>query len=353
MILIYKLSRSSDRARVDTKRKQRLISSSPLSLFSSSWTFHLSLSVSLDDMLSNYGDYVDTINQFYLPEWLTVELVAANFITFTPLFSYGSTVLSIYRTQSSLGFSLDICATMIIASVLRIAYYFIIPYEPALLRQSCVMIFIQAVLLKVSLLYRPKNYDVNVLKTGHSLWEKLSLVWSDFLQKSEIDLNACLTLCGEVVTLIFIHFVRFFDPNFRRLGNFWQWNDEKYFWRFLFRFTIGIVILTALMQNVTQFGELLGSIGLFVESLLPLPQILLLNALKTIEGFKLILLVSWLCGDFMKISYLVFGAKNISGMFIFFAVFQMGLDFYIAGQYIHFKFFYKPGPEELELQNLA
>ena len=59
-----------------------------------------------------------------------------------------------------------------------------------------------------------------------------------------------------------------------------------------------------------------------------------------LDVYKRQLLVSWLCGDVLKISYLVFGAKNISVLFLFFALFQMSLDIYIGGQYIYYKFYY-------------
>jgi hypothetical protein len=294
----------------------------------------------------------DKINQFYIPEWLTVELIASNFITFTPLFSYGTTVLSIYRKQSSIGFSLDICATMLIAASLRIAYYFIIPYELALLRQSVVMVGIQVILLKVSLRYRPRNYDADLLIEGPPLRDDLIQVWDRCAINHELSLGNCMVLLRECLVVVFVHFIRFFDPSFKRVGSFWQWNSEKYFWRFLTYFIMIITMLTMFLRDYTKFGELLGTVGLLIESLLPLPQILLLNNIKSIEGFKLLLLVSWLCGDFTKISYLMYGAKNISGIFLFFAVFQMSLDFYIAFQYVYFKYYYEH-KEEFEMRDMT
>ncbi|ODV71977.1 Any1p CYBJADRAFT_168998 [Cyberlindnera jadinii NRRL Y-1542] len=293
----------------------------------------------------------DKINQFYLPEWLSVEIIAGNFISFTPLFSYGSTILSIYRKESSLGFSIDICATMIIASTLRIAYYFIIPYEIALLRQSIVMVVIQVLLLKVSLVYRPRSYDADILVQGPPLTNDLKNLWVEYTTK-KLNLQTAPVFTREVFVTLFVHFVRYFDPSFRRYKKFWQWNSETPYWGFLIKFWAVITILTFLMQKSTMFGGVLGTVGLFIESLLPLPQILLLNNLKSVEGFKMILLVSWLCGDFTKISYLMYGAKNISAIFLIFAVFQMSLDFYIAFQYVYFKYYYEPEQESLEMRDL-
>lgn len=292
----------------------------------------------------------DKINQFYVPEWLTVELIASSFMSVTPLFSYGTTVASIYRKQSSTGFSIDICATMLTAASLRIAYYFIIPYEQALLRQSFVMILIQLVLLKVSLMYRPKNYDCGLLVQGGPIKEDLKAVWDSWAVKQDVGIAVTLR---EAFVVFFVHFVRFFDPGFKRWKHFWQWNSESHYWTFLLKMWAVIGALTPLLGQFEKFGGILGTVGLFIESLLPLPQILLLNNFKSVEGFKLILLVSWLSGDCLKISYLMYGAKNISGIFLFFALFQMALDFYIAFQYVYFKYYYEPENESLEMRDMS
>lgn len=293
------------------------------------------------------------INQFYLPDWLTMELIASNFISFTPLFSYGTTVWSIHKKETSLGFSIDICATMMIASILRIAYYFITPYEPALLRQSIVMLLIQSVLLKVSLSYRPSDYNAHYSEKESTFIEDINHLINLYLVQSEPTLKSVLCLVRDSFLNAFMHFIRFFDPSYKRIWKFWQWESHNAFWRFLFRFTLIVIFSTLIFRDYQKFGELLGFIGLFVESLLPLPQILLLNQLKSVEGFKLLLLLSWLCGDVMKISYLVFGANNISMLFLFFATFQASLDLYIAFQYVYFKFYYKEEDNNtIELQNI-
>ncbi|KAH3675745.1 hypothetical protein WICMUC_002537 [Wickerhamomyces mucosus] len=281
----------------------------------------------------------DVINQFYFPEWLTVEFVAHNFISFTPLFSYGSTVVGIYKKKTSLGFSLDICLTMILSASLRIAYYFITPYEIALFRQSVIMILIQIVLLKVSLKFK-RDLENQYYSTDNFIYLKeLREILKELLNQ-DLNFDSIVGFVEQIMTLHFIKFLRFFDPNFKRFKSFWQWNNEINYWIFIGYFESILLVLTILFKNYEKFGEVLGVLGLFVESLLPLPQILLLNKLKSVDGFKIILLVSWYCGDFTKISYLIFGAKEISKTFLFFAVFQMLLDVYFGYRYIYFKYFY-------------
>ncbi|QLL34030.1 hypothetical protein HG536_0F03550 [Torulaspora globosa] len=310
------------------------------------------------DTLSSYLPRVD---QFYIPEWLTVQFIANNLISFTPLFSYGSTIISIERSKTALGFSIDICATMLIASILRVSYYLITPYEITLLRQSLVMIFIQLILLKTTLTYRPEEYKYHNLHDVESLSQLLHDVWFEYfacarppifsddwkLMLKSLSLKNMVGFINKILLVFLYKFLKFFDPSYKRFGSFWQWDDNRKFWRFLIFFAAFQLLLTFLISKVFNWatltdwmGSAVGTLGLLVESLLPLPQIAILYKLKSVQGFKLILLVSWLCGDTLKISYLIYGAKNISMIFLTFALFQMSLDFYIGGQYIYYRFYY-------------
>lgn len=305
--------------------------------------------------------YLPKVDQFYIPEWLTVQFIANNLISFTPLFSYGSTIISIERSKTALGFSIDICATMLIASILRVSYYLITPYEITLLRQSIVMIFIQLILLRTTLCYRPEEYKYHNLHDVESLSQLLHDVWFEYfacakpptfsedwkLMLKSLSLKNLFGFTNKILLVFLYKFLKFFDPSYKRFGSFWQWDDNRKFWKFLMIFAAFQFILTFSISKVFNWatlsewmGSAIGTMGLLVESLLPLPQIAILYKLKSVQGFKLILLVSWLCGDILKITYLIYGAKNISMIFLTFAMFQMSLDFYIGGQYIYYRFYY-------------
>ena len=73
----------------------------------------------------------------------------------SPVTSYADQILSIHRNKSSDGFSLDIPCIMLIASILKVFYWFGIYYSMSLLLQACLMIIVQAILLKVALDNRP------------------------------------------------------------------------------------------------------------------------------------------------------------------------------------------------------
>lgn len=285
-----------------------------------------------------------------------IHKVANLFMTFTPVFSYGTTCWGIYRKQTSMGFSIDICATMLMASILRINYYVISPYEVTLLRQSIMMVLSQCVLLKVLLAYRPANYDPDFLTPMPVFRNELNAfmprrmsasfpaehesyyVDNSLTKSAQLIINDIVKWSKCYVITIFNQSLKFFDVYYQRPLRFWQWKEEQYYWRFLAQFVVVFAVLTAVFHNSTPYGQFVGILGLFIESLLPLPQILLLNRLQSVKNFKIILLLSWLGGDCIKLSYLFFGAENVSIIFIFAGLFQMSLDIYIAFQYVHYKY---------------
>ncbi|TID13613.1 hypothetical protein CANINC_004875 [Pichia inconspicua] len=300
------------------------------------------------------------------PEYLPYVSTAVNFvISFTPLFSYGSTVLSIRKTQTSQGFSIDICATMLIASILRIFYYFNDPFEATLLRQCFVMVFIQTILLRVALKYRSEDavhfeeYNSNwgdlfekfITLNKQTIDETLeSYDIEDNLKELEVSdaikgvgimimkctyLNLILILsCGVQLVK---NIVRLFDYHYRRPFKFWQWKDEMSYWKFLIGFVVLLTIIQIIFVGNEYLGICFGTVSFMVESSLPLPQVLLFQRLKSVENFKTILLLSWLGGDITKISYLFFGTDNVGLIFIFAAFFQMSLNLVITYQFFYYR----------------
>ncbi|CAN3374049.1 hypothetical protein DIURU_001745 [Diutina rugosa] len=284
----------------------------------------------------------------YLPD---VQKTINFSMAFTPLVSYGTTCYGIYRKQTSTGFSIDICATMLMASWLRILYYIITPYEVTLLCQSMVQMVIQSVLLTFALKYRSPQYDPELLApmphfdqevhnelpdrsnpTNHRLENDY---WSDLVEEWEVYLRVAIAQT-----------LRFFDVYYQRPFLFWQWKYPRSYWRFVASFMTIFATSTFLLLHSEKWGTFLGILGLLIESLLPLPQILLLRRLQSVDNFKLVLLFSWYGGDLTKIGYLLYGTNNVSVIFILAALFQMSLDIYIGYQYVYFKYLV---PHKIEL----
>ncbi|ODV85304.1 hypothetical protein CANARDRAFT_190760, partial [[Candida] arabinofermentans NRRL YB-2248] len=301
-----------------------------------------------------------TLPPEFIPE---ISTVINLIMSFTPLVSYGSTILSIRRKKSSQGFSIDICATMLISSSLRIFYYINDPFEYSLLRQCFVMIFIQIWLLKVALKYR--DFSSYTDPTTHL--EKYDSDWSSLINKfTEINkdetlddiqeylsskdnswiiifpvvyglLKRNIMFIGLILYKICCEILRLFDTHYIRPFNFWQWENESRYWIFL----LGYLIVTSLIQftfnGYEHLGIIFGSTSFLLESLLPLPQIMLFLRLQTVENFKTILLLSWLGGDLTKISYLLYGTDNVGTIFVIAALFQMNLNLIIAYLFFYYK----------------
>ncbi|GME78967.1 unnamed protein product [Ambrosiozyma monospora] len=298
------------------------------------------------------------------PEFIPEVSTVVNWVmSFTPLISYGTTVLSIRRNKSTQGFSMDICATMLISATLRIFYYFNDPFEISLLRQCFIMVFIQVILLRGALKYRTMDSDPYNLETYDSGWSE---VYERFLEINKAEVlenieqgmvgydmdyhviyavlmamliavkNNCL-LVGVVVYKVFARIFSFFDAHYIRPFNFWQWESSRTYWKFLFWFLVSLTGIQLMFHGYEHFGIILGSASFLIESSLPLPQILMFKRNRTVEGFKTILLLSWLGGDFTKISYLLYGTDNIGWIFIIAALFQMSLNVVITCQFLYFK----------------
>ncbi|CDK25936.1 unnamed protein product [Kuraishia capsulata CBS 1993] len=294
------------------------------------------------------------------PEYLPQLQTAINWLmSFTPLISYGSTIIGIQRDKSSAGFSMDICCTMLIASVLRIFFFISDPFEISLLRQCFTMIFIQVILLRTALKFRSLEFDeldeypsavpdiidradksVKYLQSkfdslsGSSGIQEMVLNFFDFVFIAIREFVSCV---GYILSCVFGRFLSFFNGIYKRPFKFWQWRSESTYWKFLLGFVAVVAVLEAIFWKNETFGMILGSCSFMVESSLPLPQILLFNRLKSVEGFRTILLLSWLGGDLTKISYLLYGTNNISTIFVIAAFFQMSLNLVITYQFFHYR----------------
>lgn len=89
--------------------------------------------------------------------WFTdlTGMVAPLFIVASPILSYSDQAVSMQRSKSSAGFSLDIPLIMLVASFLRIFYWPGARFDTSLLVQSLLMVGMQVVLLKIALDHRP------------------------------------------------------------------------------------------------------------------------------------------------------------------------------------------------------
>lgn len=228
-----------------------------------------------------------------------VSAVAGLCLALSPITSYGDTAYAIHKRRSSAGFSLDVCAIMLTSSILKIYFYWGRPYEYSLYLQAWVMIGIQLVLLRLALQHRP-------------------------------PIVAPLDGPNAVVDAS--------DPMaaFRPYG-FWKWRQPVAYWRFLGQFALAFGVLQLILGWSETYVSALGFLGLAIEAVLPIPQILTIAQRQSVDGFRPTLLLAWLGGDVSKLSFFFMSSRNGSGsvapQFIVCGCFQAMLDVYIGIQY--------------------
>ncbi|KAK4670139.1 uncharacterized protein QC763_209080 [Podospora pseudopauciseta] len=248
--------------------------------------------------------------------WLTTlsGYLTPGFLVLSPLLSYSDQAYSMHRAKSSAGFSLDIPLIMLVASLLRIFYYPGAKFDIALLIQSLVMTVMQVVLLKIALDHRPAPSS----KGGDAA----------------------------------VPFAKVNERERQRPFNFWQWRSPKPYWQFIMSLFVGLVACELLLSPIPSvyqgYSSLIGYIGLAVEAILPLPQIIANAKSRSCKGFRFSVLASWLLGDSMKMFWFFTSKTTIPWAFKLCGIFQACCDSFLGVQY----WMYGKGPTEIKEHEL-
>ena len=204
---------------------------------------------------------------------------------------------------------------MLTASILKIFYYPGTHYDLALLIQAVVMVAVQLALLKVALDNRPSSRDGAGLPHSER------------------------SLAGN-------HAGTFSMP-----GGFWRWRQQRPYWQFLGAFAgallAGHVLVRPGVARMQGYTQLLGAVGLAVEATLPLPQLYSNWRSRSCRGFRVSVLVNWLVGDAMKMSYFFLqGNDSVTWPFKACGCFQAVCDVGLGVQYL----MYGDGVEKREAE---
>lgn len=122
----------------------------------------------------------------------------------------------------------------------------------------------------------------------------------------------------------------------KRPYNFWRWNNTKPYFQFLLYFAgtlLAIHLLLPFVSGSPAYIDLLGYVGLAIEAILPIPQILKNHNARSCKGFRLSVIINWLAGDTMKMSYFFLSNENIPWPFRLCGMFQACCDMYLGLQY--------------------
>ncbi|KAL6243625.1 hypothetical protein RBB50_009618 [Rhinocladiella similis] len=215
---------------------------------------------------------------------IVVDYFAPAFLVLSPITSYADQIASIHRKKTSDGFSLDIPLIMLVASILKVFYWFGAYYDKSLLAQASLMILVQMILLKVALDNRAPDGSQHTPFHGYTAENGLR----DLMEG-------------------------------RRPYGFWQWNSAKPYFQFLGYFAgilLAIHVLLPFVSGSPAYITFLGYFGLAVEAILPIPQIVKNH----------------------KMSYFVLSRQYVPWPFRLCGMFQaccdsyLGLQFYMYGE---------------------
>jgi len=224
-----------------------------------------------------------------------VTHIAPVFIATSPITSYGDQIYAMHRARSSAGFSLDIPLIMLVASILKVFYWFGAHYSTSLLLQALLMILVHLVLLHVALTHRPAASSSH-LPFQHSA------------------------------------------PSTRPYS-FWQWRAPRPYWTFITYFAGLLLVLHLLLVSSTSlflsYTNALGVIALAIEATLPLPQLLANWQRRGCLGFRPSIIINWVIGDTFKMWFFFASADGeVPWAFKACGIFQACCDLGLAAQYL-------------------
>lgn len=113
---------------------------------------------------------------------------------------------------------------------------------------------------------------------------------------------------------------------------------------FLAYYIIALSILQMLLGQTKWFTDMQGYVALSIEAVLPIPQILSNNRNKSCKGFRFSVLVNWLIGDAMKMTFFFLAESSIPWAFKLCGLFQACCDAFLGVQY----WWYGDGPSPVD-----
>lgn len=197
---------------------------------------------------------------------------------------------------------------MLLASILKVFYWFGAHYDTALLIQALLTLVVQTILLKVALDNRPRSST------------RGGLEHTPFAAYNSSNVKGLLqnTLNGA------------------RPFNFWRWTNTRPYFQFLAYTVTALLSIQVFLPFISRtpfYVSLLGYLGLAIEALLPIPQILKNHNAQSCKGFRLSVIINWLAGDSMKMSYFFLSKEVVPWPFKLCGIFQACCDCYLGVQF--------------------
>lgn len=184
---------------------------------------------------------------------------------------------------------------MLLASILKVFYWFGAHYSTALLIQALLMILVHILCLHVALTHRaPAATHMPFAHVGAG-------------------------------------------PR-KRPYDFWQWRAPRPYWSFITYFSaalLGAHVLVAATPFFLAYTDVLGAVALTIEATLPIPQLLANWQRKGCAGFRPSVIVNWVIGDTFKMwFFFASSAGEVPWAFKACGIFQASCDLGLAAQYL-------------------
>lgn len=229
---------------------------------------------------------------FRLPEISIAQLIswgASCCMMFGGIVPFVPQYLVIKRTDNADGFSTHVCLVLLIASTLRILFWFGHPFELPLLAQSIIMFVTMMALLRVCTNVRALN-EISTAKR----------VFTDFDKKY-----------------------------------FWKWSRFIDYCQFMVLFCAICSSMTYLLIKNVFFIETLGFLAVFIEALLGAPQFYRNYQNLSTQGMSIQMVCFWLSGDTFKTGYFIINKAPLQ--FSLCGALQVFIDLAILGQVFYYR----------------
>ena len=115
-----------------------------------------------------------------------------------------------------------------------------------------------------------------------------------------------------------------------------SYQSRSRYFQFLAYFASSLLAIHVLLPFVSgspTYLAFLGYFGLAVEAFLPVPQILKNHNARSCKGFRLSVILNWLAGDALKMSYFFLSNDLITWPFRLCGMFQACCDCYLGVQF--------------------
>lgn len=200
--------------------------------------------------------------------------------------------ITIYKNRNCQGFSTFVCLTLLLANILRVAFWFGHSFETPLLIQSALMILAQILLLELCVRVKKQSSESIYSRKNRSFFTS--------------------------------------SPRY-----FWRWTNLLSYIEFLILFSVILGISMYYLVNCEPFVEAVGYCALVIEAMLGLPQVIKNYKNKSVKGMSLSMVLMWLAGDTFKTGYFI--ANSVPFQFWLCGLLQITIDIIILVQVCLFK----------------